>query len=142
MKQTLKLLSAVTLLGIAGCQFNKTPSSSLAMWEKPGADFTEVGKALLECGMPTPYDVDPENRKQSINAKATTYTCMIQSGFRYKGRGSPCYTFKEKNLPICRPGAVIPQRSVKKRLNSPFCTKHPEQPECEPYVLLFVMSNN
>ncbi|MBB4077255.1 hypothetical protein GGR08_001583 [Bartonella fuyuanensis] len=25
MKQTLKLLSAVTLLGIAGCQFNKTP---------------------------------------------------------------------------------------------------------------------
>ncbi len=61
MKQTLKLLSAITLLSIAGCQFTKTPSSSIGAWEKPGADFTEVAKALLECGMPTPYDKDPES---------------------------------------------------------------------------------
>ncbi|WP_375646878.1 hypothetical protein, partial [Bartonella sp. TT29SHDZB] len=121
MKQTLKLLGAVTLLGIAGCQFNKTPGGYLSAWEKNSVtDFTEIGKALLECGMPTPYDIDPENQQQSINAKATTYACMLQSGFRYKDEevaraGGPCYTFKEKNLPICRPGAVIPQRSVKKR---------------------------
>ncbi|WP_375682212.1 hypothetical protein [Bartonella sp. CE47NXGY] len=138
MKQTLKLLGAVTLLGIAGCQFNKTPGGYLSAWEKNGVtNFTEVGKALLECGMPTPYDVDPENRKQSINAKATIYACMLQSGFRYKDEevaraGGPCYTFRAENLPICRPGAVIPQRSVKKRLNSPFCKKHPEQYECYP----------
>ncbi|WP_375653561.1 hypothetical protein, partial [Bartonella sp. MR110HLJHH] len=121
MKQILKLLGVVTLLNIAGCQFNKTPSSSLAMWEKPGADFTEVGKALLECGMPAPYDVFPENRNLSNNAWATIHACMIQSGFRYKDqrRGGWCYTFRAENLPICRPGAVIPQRSVKKRLNSP-----------------------
>ncbi len=84
MKQILKLLGVVTLLNIAGCQFNKTPSSSLAMWEKPGSDFTEVGKALLECGMPAPYDVFPENRNLSNNAWATIHACMIQSGFRYK----------------------------------------------------------
>ncbi len=133
MKKPLKLLSTLTLLIITGCQFNKTPTSSIGAQEKLGADFTEVGKALLECGMPTPYDTDPENRKQSINAKATIYACMVQSGFRDKvGGGTQCENHKAENLPICRPGAVIPQRSVKKRLNSPFCKKHPEQYECYP----------
>ncbi|USP03053.1 hypothetical protein [Bartonella taylorii] len=134
MKQILKLLSAITLLSIAGCQFNKTPISSIGAWEKPGADFTEIGKALLECGMPTPYDKDPENRKLSNNANATIDACMLQAGFRYKYDvgGGWCGNHKAENLPICRPGAVIPQRSVKKRLNSPFCKKHPEQYECYP----------
>ncbi|EJF85930.1 hypothetical protein [Candidatus Bartonella washoeensis] len=134
MKQTLKLLSGIMLLTIAGCNIDKPPPGYLSMWEKPGADFTEVGKALLECGMPTPYDVDPENRKLSINAWATIHACMVQSGFHYEDEheGGWCYTFKEENLPICRPGAVIPRRSVKKRLNSPFCKKHPEQYECYP----------
>ncbi|WP_330169472.1 hypothetical protein [Bartonella grahamii] len=133
MKQILKLLGVVTLLNIAGCQFNKTPTSSLAMWEKSGADFTEVGKALLECGMPTPYDKDPESRNLSNNAWATIHACMVQSGFRYKEReGGWCYTFRAENLPICRPGAVIPRRSVKKRLNSPFCKKYKNAPECKP----------
>lgn len=137
MKQILKLLSTITLFSITGCQFNKTPGGYLSAWGKNGVtDFTEVGKALLECGMPTPYDVDPENRKNSINAKATIYACMIQSGFRYKDEdvaraGGPCYTFKEENLPICRPGAVIPKRSVKKRLNSPFCKKYKNASECK-----------
>ncbi|MDM9987151.1 hypothetical protein, partial [Bartonella henselae] len=132
MKQTLRLLGAVTLLGIAGCQFNKTPVSSIGAWEKPGADFTEIGKALLECGMPTPYDRDPENDNRSFNQMATIDACMLQAGFRYKYDvgGGWCGNHKAENLPICRPGAVIPQRSVKKRLNSPFCKKHPEQYEC------------
>ncbi|WP_375645224.1 hypothetical protein, partial [Bartonella sp. MR100HLJHH] len=121
MKQTLKLLSAITLLSIAGCQFNKTPTSSIGAWEKPGADFTEIGKALLECGMPTPYDADPENQNRSFNQMATIDACMLQAGFNYKYDvgGGWCGNHKAENLPICRPGAVIPQRSVKKRLNSP-----------------------
>ncbi len=105
------------------------------MWEKPGADFTEVGKALLECGMPTPDDIFPENKKLSINARASIHACMIQSGFHYKNEvkgGGWCYTFKEENLPICQPGAVIPQRSVKKRLNSPFCKRYKNADECQP----------
>ncbi|UNF47637.1 hypothetical protein [Bartonella krasnovii] len=134
MKQTLKLLGAVTLLSIAGCQFNKPPSGYLTAWEKPGADFTEVGKALLECGMPTPYDRDPESSKLSNNAIATIHACMVQSGFRYKDQrgGGWCVNHKAENLPICRPGAVIPQRSVKRRLNSPFCKKYKNAPECKP----------
>ncbi|ATP12458.1 hypothetical protein [Bartonella henselae] len=134
MKQTLKLLGVVTLLGIAGCQFNKPPLGEVATWEKNGVtDFTEVGKALLECGMPSLIDADSENDNRSFNQKATVYACMVQAGFRDKvGGGTWCENHKVENLPICRPGAVIPQRSVKKRLNSPFCKKHPEQYECKP----------
>ncbi|WP_375662444.1 MULTISPECIES: hypothetical protein [unclassified Bartonella] len=132
MKQTLKLLSAITLLSIAGCQFNKTPPGEIATWEKPGADFTEVAKALLECGMPTPYDVDPESRKLSYNAIATIEACMLQSGFRDKVGGTWCENHRAENLPICRPGAVIPRHSVKKRVNSPFCKKYKNAPECKP----------
>ncbi|QEE12349.1 hypothetical protein [Bartonella krasnovii] len=134
MKQTLKLLGAVTLMSIAGCQFNKPPVSSIGAWEKPGADFTEIGKALLECGMPTPYDVDPENQNRSFNQMATIDACMLQSGFRYKYDvgGGWCGNHRAENLPICRPGAVIPQRSVKRRLNSPFCKKYKNAPECKP----------
>ncbi|WP_375610431.1 MULTISPECIES: hypothetical protein [unclassified Bartonella] len=134
MKQTLKLLSAIILLGIAGCQFNKPPPGEVATWEKNGVtDFTEVGKALLECGMPSLIDSDPENRKLSYNAWATIDACMVQSGFRDKvGGGTWCENHKAEDLPICRPGAVIPQRSVKKRLNSPFCKKYKNAPECKP----------
>ncbi|GFF02949.1 hypothetical protein BH623125_13830 [Bartonella henselae] len=134
MKKTLKLLGAVILFIITGCQFNKPPLGEVATWEKNGVtDFTEVGKALLECGMPSLIDADSENDNRSFNQKATVYACMVQAGFRDKvGGGTWCENHKVENLPICRPGAVIPQRSVKKRLNSPFCKKHPEQYECYP----------
>ncbi|GFF03014.1 hypothetical protein BH623125_14480 [Bartonella henselae] len=135
MKKTLKLLGAVILFIITGCQFNKPPPGYIAMWEKNGVtDFTEVGKALLECGMPTPYDRDPENDNRSFNQMATIDACMLQAGFRYKYDvgGGWCGNHKAENLPICRPGAVIPQRSVKKRLNSPFCKKYKNAPECQP----------
>ncbi|WP_375686251.1 hypothetical protein [Bartonella sp. AP65SXKL] len=134
MKQIFKLLSCIALLVITGCQFNKPPAGYFTVWEKSGADRLEVKKALLECGMPAPYDVFPENRNLSNNAWATIEACMIQAGFhdKYDRGGGWCGNHKAENLPICRPGAVIPQRSVKKRLNSPFCKKHPEQYECYP----------
>ncbi|MEL6088843.1 hypothetical protein [Bartonella schoenbuchensis] len=137
MKQILKLLSGIALLSIAGCSLGRPATSSIGMWEKPGADFTEIGKALLECGMPTPFDRDSENQKASINTKATVYACMLQDGFRYKDKevlnmGGWCYTFREENLPICQPGAVIPRRSVKKRLNSPFCKQYKNSRKCQP----------
>ncbi|CDO40065.1 hypothetical protein PRJBM_00680 [Bartonella henselae] len=85
MKQTLKLLGAVILFIITGCQFNKLPPGDVAAWEKNGVtDFTEVGKALLECGLPSLIDADTENRNLSYNANATIDACMLQAGFRYK----------------------------------------------------------
>ncbi|SSZ40859.1 hypothetical protein [Bartonella grahamii] len=134
MKKILKLLSGLILLNIAGCNIDKPLPGYVSVWKKPGTDFTEVGKALLECGMPTPDDIFSENRKLSINARASIHACMIQSGFRYKDEheGGWCYTFRAENLPICRPGAVVPQRSVKKRLTSPFCKRYKNAPECKP----------
>ncbi|WP_396584097.1 hypothetical protein [Bartonella grahamii] len=134
MKKPLKLLSGIVLVSVTGCNIDKPPPGEVATWEKNGVtDFTEVGKVLLECGMPSLIDADPENRKLSYNAWATIDACMVQAGFRDKvGGGTWCENHKAENLPICRPGAVVPQRSVKKRLNSPFCKKHPEQYECYP----------
>ncbi len=135
MRQILKLLSGIVLLSVTGCDISKIDSSPpeyVSMWEKAGADSTEVGKALLECGIPSLIDADSENRKLSVNEDATIYACMVQSGFHYKGRGNWCYTFREENLPICQLGAVIPQRSVEKRLNSPFCKRYKNADECQP----------
>ncbi len=84
MKQIFKLLSCIALLVIMGCQFNKPPAGYFTVWEKTGADRLEVKKALLECGMPAPYDVFPENRNLSNNAWATIEACMIQAGFHDK----------------------------------------------------------
>ncbi|WP_208442088.1 hypothetical protein [Bartonella raoultii] len=133
MKQILKLLSGLILVSITGCNIDKPSPGYIYMWEKPGADFTEIGKALLECGMPSPYDADPETRNLSINAIETIHGCMLQSGFYYKDKwGGWCGNHKAENLPICRPGAVIPKRSVKKRLNSPFCKKYKNSRKCQP----------
>ncbi|WP_375674701.1 hypothetical protein [Bartonella sp. CL100XZDX] len=135
MKYILKLLSGLVLLSVIGCNIDKPAPGYMYMWEKPGADFTEVGKALLECGMPTPYDEDSETQKLTPNAMVSIDACMVQSGFRYKNRvegGGWCYTFKEDNLPNCQPGAVIPKRSVEKRLNSPFCKRYKNADECQP----------
>lgn len=68
---------------------------------------------------------------EKFNAEESVNTCMIQAGFQDKlGRVKWCE--KYENLPICQPGAVIPQRSVERRLNSPHCKENKEQPECQP----------
>ncbi|WP_375696187.1 hypothetical protein [Bartonella sp. AC67GZZY] len=135
MKHILRLLRGIVLLTIAGCNIDKPPLGNVYGWEKPGTDFTEVGKALLECGMPSPEYLDRENRRLSYNDSATIYACMIQAGFRDKLErevGTWCENFKAENLPICQPGAVIPKRSVEKRLNSPFCKRYKNADECQP----------
>ncbi|WP_273719310.1 MULTISPECIES: hypothetical protein [Bartonella] len=135
MKIFFNLLSLLILLSAAGCDIeniDKSPRGEVAVWEKPGTDFTEVGKALLECGMPHLNYLEDEVQKLSNNENATIDACMIQAGFRYKGSGSWCSPFNGRDLPICQPGAVIPKRSVEKRLNSPFCKRSPVQPECQP----------
>ncbi|GAA5103190.1 hypothetical protein [Bartonella acomydis] len=75
-QQTLKLLSVVILLIVIGCQFNKASSSSIGAWEYPGAYF-KIGKALLECGMSTSDDVDPENQNRSFNQMKIINACML-----------------------------------------------------------------
>ncbi|UTO28640.1 hypothetical protein [Bartonella harrusi] len=119
MKKTLKLLSCIALLSTAGC-VNSIPSLSPELWRK---------KILLECGVP---DFD-KVVALDLNQYASIEMCMAQSGFRpsFPIQGF-CENHKAENLPICRPGAVMPQRSVERRLKSPYCKKHSEQYECQP----------
>ncbi|EJF74406.1 hypothetical protein ME7_01438 [Bartonella birtlesii LL-WM9] len=134
MRQILKLLCGLILLSVTGCDIeniDKSPREEADAWLKPGADSTEVGKALLECGMPSLINLDSANKNRSLNQIATIYACMVQAGFRKKS-GGPYWCYNYKDLPICQPGAIIPQRSVEKRLNSPFCKRSPVQPECKP----------
>ncbi|WP_273719059.1 MULTISPECIES: hypothetical protein [Bartonella] len=135
MNTLFKLLSGIVLLGVTGCDIeniDKPPRGETAVWEKPGADSTEVGKALLECGLPHLNYLEDEVQKLSNNENATIDACMIQAGFRYKGSGSWCSPFNGRDLSICRPGAIIPKRSVEKRLNSPYCKKYKNADECQP----------
>ncbi|WP_208439271.1 hypothetical protein [Bartonella tribocorum] len=134
MKIRFNLLSLLILLSITGCDISnmdKPSPGEVAVWKKPGANFTEVGKVLLECGMPSLIDQDSENKTLSDNEIATIDACMLQAGFRRKS-GGPYWCYNYNNLPICRPGAVIPKRSVEKRLNSPFCKKYKNADECQP----------
>ncbi|WP_375675235.1 hypothetical protein [Bartonella sp. CL100XZDX] len=134
MNTLFKLLSGIVLLSVSGCDIeniDKPPPGEVHGWLKAGADFTEIGKALLECGMPSLIDPDSENRNLSLNQMASIDACMVQAGFRDR-YGGPYWCYNYKDLPICQPGAVIPKRSVEKRLNSPFCKRSPVQPECKP----------
>ncbi|WP_019218532.1 hypothetical protein [Bartonella florencae] len=133
MKHILKLSSGVFLFMIAGCFPEETPRTAVDAWEKPGADQIEIKKALLECGaeqidgrLDTETSLD-----EKLNAEETERLCMIQAGFHDK-LGMVKWCEKYGHLPICQPSAVVPQRSVDRRLNSPHCKEHKEQPECQP----------
>lgn len=76
--------------------------------------------------MPTPYDVEEE--KDNLRMQSLMFAWS-------RGRDKKstwCKNHKVGNLLICCPGLVIPQGSVKKRLNNSFCKKHPQQCECQP----------
>ncbi|EJF87274.1 hypothetical protein [Bartonella rattimassiliensis] len=133
MKQILKLLSGIALFVMAGCALEQPSQTAVDAWEKFGADQIEIKKALLECGIQhLDGRFDPEkSADERFNAEESVNACMIQAGFQDKlGRVKWCE--KYENLPICQPDAVIPQRSVERRLNSLHCEEHKKQPECQP----------
>ncbi|EJF90802.1 hypothetical protein ME1_00002 [Bartonella vinsonii subsp. arupensis OK-94-513] len=137
MKQILKLLfTGIVLFTMTGCGSDQAPLTAVDVWEKPGADELEIKKALLECGMPSLSGLSLEsysNTYEKINADASFDACLIQAGFHHRlGAVKWCEKYKADNLPICQPDAVIPQRSVEKRLNSPYCKENTDQPECQP----------
>ncbi|EJF79065.1 hypothetical protein [Bartonella doshiae] len=144
MKKILTLLSVIALLIISGYYLifgfypDQPPRTAADAWEKSDADKLEVKKALLECGIGSFSNSSSErdlSAREKINAQASVDACMVQAGFRNKfGESSWCENerYKADNLPICQPDAVIPQRSVEMRLNSPYCQENKDQPECQP----------
>ncbi|WP_308743603.1 hypothetical protein, partial [Bartonella henselae] len=135
MKKTLQLLSCIALLIVAGCNMFDE-QLALDMWAKPGADQLEVKKALLECGMPSPYNDSMNSKDLSMNANAAVNMCLVKAGFYHKlfkvGLRDRCHNYNAEDLPICVPGSVIPKRSVERRLKSAYCQKYKNKPECQP----------
>ena len=101
------------------------------LWSKRGTSELEIRKALLECGKPAPnvtvemysYAFGIKDDDAWFNKSFEGSACMENAGFKPRQ-----YTVKEycsweryRHLSICQPGAVIPTRSVERRLNSWYC---------------------
>jgi hypothetical protein len=100
-------------------------------WSKAGEEETNVRKAMLECGYPSPNGV----RDRMVSMSATPddvvmmYRCMTNSGYLYDGKNyDVCGT--ESGLASCQPGVPAPSRDVNKRLNSQFCKRFPHADVC------------
>jgi|SRR3990167_1633633 len=100
-------------------------------WGKHGTTTLEIKKMLLECGESHPSG----GRDQGLNEEALVHLCMVSSGYSpvgFKGRkedpGGWCRNWS--NLPACQPGAVIPEPSVERRLNSNYCRARLSYDEC------------
>lgn len=85
---------------------------------------------MLECGYPNPYEVRSPGRLTTLEDVALINTCMISSGFTYD-RGRYVFCNSHKELEACRPGAVVPNRDVKKRIGGRFCHAHATDPVCQ-----------
>lgn len=70
--------------------------------------------------------------QQSLNQMILISKCMKASGFPYRDTGT-CDRWKD--LPACKPDAVIPTRSAENRLNSAYCKTYPETRLCQPVVV-------
>lgn len=115
----------------------KPPPNTFETWEKKGETLLDIKRALLECGYRNPsgggngWDMDTTILAQK---------CMLAEGYIQKSRIKVCSGWitsdgvkHENTSPACQPDAIIPTRSVERRLNSYYCTNYGKNtPECQP----------
>jgi hypothetical protein len=121
-------------------------------WEKAGGetgpDRFDVDKALLECGEPSTMRTNfiykealgLENEDDVINYTFWVAGCMERAGFiRRDASGNAARTTSDycrqpayAHLPACQPGAVFPERSLGRRLNSWYCRNNIKSSWCKP----------
>ena len=141
---TKRYLSIVILLGVLcleGCTplggFKPTPSE-FENWTKRRTSVLEVKKALLECGVIVlshyqPIIVEGKTIRQDQNSYLLGHRCMLSSGFEYIGEFGACKYKLDQSLSACQPDAIVPTRSVERRLNSYYCKDHGKNTlECQP----------
>ncbi|MBI0004001.1 hypothetical protein H3S80_08065 [Bartonella sp. M0177] len=135
-----KIITILLISILPGCSlghFNQPPGLIHDLYVKKGADELEVKKAFMECGYPAPYYVTWQEYGLTDNEVIMYTKCMEKSGFKpleHAASSVVCNTFREKNLPACKPNAVIPSRSVSRRLNSAYCKEWKDEhlPVCQP----------
>jgi len=142
---TKRCLSIVILLGalcIEGCTplgGFKPPPSEFENWTKSRTSVLEVKKALLECGVIVlshyqPIIVEGKAIRQDQNSYLLGHRCMLSNGFEYIGEFGACKYKLDQSLSACQPDAIVPARSVERRLNSYYCKGNGKStPECQPH---------
>ena len=117
-------LQVLCVCASVGCTFRgfQPPPEEFERWHKKGVDFIEVQKALLECGLPTPWgDLGFSREASELNARV--FACMENDGFVEKNDpGFFCRNVKD--LFYCQPEnkKSAPKRDVNLRLNGKYCT--------------------
>lgn len=122
------VLSCFLMTGCIKSSFQPIPPLYM-LWVKSGASHLDVKMALMECGWPSPnpsgYGQDTAD--MSPNDRALTNLCMEKSGFATKDPFNgyklipTCEQPYQVKYPACQPNAIIPTRSVERRLNSAYC---------------------
>lgn len=160
MKKMVQLTTLSVVLLLGGCwggynirNIDKPAPLPYESWIKPGTTQLDVKKALLECGDPAPetnsfvYEkaLDLKGSDSQLNHSLLTHACMEKSGFVYRWK----YTFadfcswgRHKHLPACQPGAVIPKRSVERRLNSWYCKLKTDRNYCRKHAFVPAACDN
>lgn len=127
---------------LTGCVWNidKPPPPWWTYFSGNGASELEIRIALLECGASIPGDPMEYQavRYGGVNEILLVEKCMEVSGFPIKDRLNTCAGRKDTvtgrhipaDYPACKPGAVIPVRSVENRLKSPYCKAYPKAMLC------------
>ncbi len=123
------IIFILIIFSFLGCTRGfKPPPPEHETWRKHGATKLEIKRALLECGWYSPSGTNPyESTNQEI---AQWDRCMKNSGFV---NSSYFCEGLHNPPPACQPDAIIPTRSVERRLNSYYCTNYGKNtPECQP----------
>lgn len=113
----------------------KAPPNIYKLYQKKNISVFETQKALLECGYEDVYlGGYPRNSSEEYHKQwPLRHNCMVKDGFVYTlSNTPPCEQPATKNYSACQPDAVIPTRSVERRLNSVFCKQYPRAQVCQP----------
>lgn len=141
----------IALLVLSGCgghsihNMDKPAPEAYEKWMKPGLSQIDIKKAMLECGAPH-YAVTGFMYEKALGLKTLdeqlshafmVSACMEKSGFvaRWDSVEQSCRKFpKYQFYPACQPGAVIPERSVERRLNSWHCKLKTDREYCRKHA--------
>ncbi len=154
-RQMTLLMMVIILVIISGCA-RRIPDL-YEFWMGGNRSEFEVKKALLECGYPGYWNPAFFKKDFTLNDELIASQCMVKSGFSgtfskghpkedpYKSacdnpKGAFCETNSEgvttcssPRPPACDiPLSEIPNRSVQRRLEGPFCVAYPKDPLCKP----------
>ena len=134
-KKAILIFAAIPLLeGCFGYKPFQPNPYEYERWSKPGDSELSVRKAMLECGYPSPNGV----RDRMISLATTPdeivfmYKCMGNGDYLYDGKKYNVCQHGYSDFASCKPGAIVPERRVSRRLDGKFCSVFPNADVCKP----------